>query len=44
MRRPWILAAAILAALVAGVWMGLLVWDECRLTNSVLYCLRVVMR
>jgi len=26
------------------IWYELLIWNECRLTNSVLYCMKMVSR
>ena len=39
--RPVGLVVFTVFAIVLAVYISKLVWDECRLTNSFLYCLKV---
>lgn len=36
------ITAAVVALIVLSVWWTVGVWDECRETHSVMYCLRVI--
>ena len=40
--KTWLIVTGIAALIAAGIYWELQVWDECRQTNSFMYCMGVI--
>lgn len=42
--KSWGIVIAIVVLIVGAIWWEWSIWQECRLTNSIGYCLRLISR